>query len=550
MRLMPSRALSHLRSTALATAAVLALVSCSGGGADGGGGQQDGGGSDSQAAPQVAAAQLEAGPLLVSGQTSTELGASTARELFDEARTVVLAAEGQEVRAGSAAASLGVPAIIDGPDTAAVLEELGAETALVIGDVKDPGIDVVVPTSDEELAQLIGGEVKQAGDNPLGALQGISPESPALLVPGDALAAPSFDADRDDLPEITAPEPITEMVALATADTPSLVAGGSAIAAGADLLVTPEGDPRSSGEAVQTLGEAGDDVAIIGLGDAFGDEETFTWQAETAATGVELPGGGQLVFNNKTYVALYGTPGVPVLGVLGEQDIDATITRAEEHAAMYEGLTSNTVVPTMEIIATVASAFPEEGNTYSNELPIEDLKPLIDAAGEAGHYVIIDLQPGRLDFLTQAKKYEELLRLPHVGLALDPEWRLGPNQKHLTQIGTVEISEVNQVVTWLADLTRENNLPQKVLVLHQFQTRMIPEADKVDQSRSEVAVLIHADGQGGQGAKQDTWQALHDNAPSVEHWGWKNFYDEDLPMLDPEDTMTTVDPVPDFISYQ
>ena len=40
-------------------------------------------------------------------------------------------------------------------------------------------------------------------------------------------------------------------------------------------------------------------------------------------------------------------------------------------------------------------------------------------------YVVLDLQPGRTDFLTQAKRYEPLLALPHVGLALDPEWRLG-----------------------------------------------------------------------------------------------------------------------------
>ena len=39
-------------------------------------------------------------------------------------------------------------------------------------------------------------------------------------------------------------------------------------------------------------------------------------------------------------------------------------------------------------------------------------------------YVVLDLQPGRSNFLDQAKLYEPLLRLPHVGLALDPEWRL------------------------------------------------------------------------------------------------------------------------------
>ena len=103
---------------------------------------------------------------------------------------------------------------------------------------------------------------------------------------------------------------------------------------------------------------------------------------------------------------------------------------------------------------------------------------------------------------------------------------------HLTQIGSVDVEEVNRVVTWLADLTRENALPQKLLVLHQFRLDMIPGRERLDVSRDELAVLIHADGQGPQGSKQATWQNLRAGAPPV-WWGWKNFIDEDQPMLTP-----------------
>jgi len=137
-----------------------------------------------------------------------------------------------------------------------------------------------------------------------------------------------------------------------------------------------------------------------------------------------------------------------------------------------------------------------------------------------------------------------------VGLALDPEWNLGPDELHMVRIGSTTAEEVNEVVHWLADFTRERNLPQKMLVLHQFQVRMIQTVPEVDLSRSEVAVLIHADGQGGQGQKQDTWRTLLANGPDIEWWGWKNFYDEDSPMLTPEQTVEQVDPVPHFISYQ
>jgi hypothetical protein len=73
---------------------------------------------------------------------------------------------------------------------------------------------------------------------------------------------------------------------------------------------------------------------------------------------------------------------------------------------------------------------------------------------------------------------------------------------------------VNQVVTWLANLTRDNTLPQKLLVLHQFQVRMIVDREWLDTSRDELAIQVHVDGQGTQPMNQDAWQVLHQNAPA------------------------------------
>ncbi|MET0885042.1 MAG: hypothetical protein ABWX92_01205, partial [Mycetocola sp.] len=133
---------------------------------------------------------------------------------------------------------------------------------------------------------------------------------------------------------------------------------------------------------------------------------------------------------------------------------------------------------------------------------------------------------------------------------LDPEWRLAADQVPLRQIGSVSAAEVNSVTTWLADLANEKGLPQKMLVLHQFRPAMITDRTSLDLTRPEVAVLIHADGQGGQGDKQATWANLHRDAPAGVAWGWKNFYDEDLPMLTPEQMMHAVSPAPDLITYQ
>ena len=276
----------------------------------------------------------------------------------------------------------------------------------------------------------------------------------------------------------------------------------------------------------------------------------FNWQFETASTGEQLPGGGQLVFDQKRYVALYGSPITPALGLLGEQGTDATIARAEEYAAKYDDLFGQDAsVPALEIIVTVAASSPGAGGNYTNEWDPEEFVPLIEAAEEAGQYVVIDFQPGRASFPEQIKRYEQLLAYPNVGVALDPEWRIGPNERHLARIGHVEASEVNEVIDYVADYTQEHRLPQKMVVLHQFQTQMLRDRDQIDTTRSEVAVLIHADGQGTQGEKDATWNNLQNGAPEGITWGWKNFIDEDHPMLTPEQTVE-VDPLPHFISYQ
>ena len=130
-------------------------------------------------------------------------------------------------------------------------------------------------------------------------------------------------------------------------------------------------------------------------------------------------------------------------------------------------------------------------------------------------YVILDLQPGRANLLAQAQRYRSLLELPDVGLALDPEWKLQPGQLPLRQIGSVSVNEVNDVIRWLAALDRaQYRLPQKLLVLHQFQLSMISDEPELDTRHDDLAILFHMDGQGTPADKQQTWDAITKAAPA------------------------------------
>ncbi len=499
--------------------------------------------------------------------------AAMSRTLLDRSPVVVVARAGDRpgvLLGASAAVGLGVPLLLE-PEGGGVsdvlaneLDRLAVAVVLAVGEADgrglgsattdDPGVvrhDVLaVPASPDSVVRATGldlGPVEAVSvDGEAGAVAALDPTAPAALQADGAPPAADVGVDGS-LPSVERGDPVAGTVVLATESPESVAAVATARAAGAPVVVTDETDPRASEAMLEGLVDA---ESVIAIGAGFGAEQGLDWKVATAMTGDELPGGGQLLLPGRMLVALYGHPGTGALGVLGEQPLDEAIERARAHAAPYEALVEPPVVPAFEIIATVASSSAGSDGNYSAEADPEFLRPWVEAAGEAGLYVLLDLQPGRTDFVTQAERYRSLLELPHVGLALDPEWRLGPGEVHLEQVGSVGVDEVNRVVTWLADLTREHSLPQKLLVLHQFRLAMLPDRERLDTSREELALMVHVDGQGSQGDKQATWRAVRENAPPPLTWGWKNFYDEDQPMLTPEQTVAQVDPLPDLVTYQ
>lgn len=466
------------------------------------------------------------------GTTAAEVASAVSVGLFDASAVAVVVAGVDEPTmqaAADAAVQLGVPLLLDEPGTTVLADELrrlGASTVLAVGTVSsglpDRLVDVDVVTATADQASVDAALQKLPPNQRPGPLQGTT-----VLV----RSAPPDGATNGDAGSGAA-----------------LAASATAEAAGARVLPVASYDPRADAAAVEAL--SGEPPAgVLAAGPDFGPTELLTGRLAVATEGTQLPGGGQVMFPGRSLVALYGHPGTDALGVLGEQDPAASVVRAQEVAAPYEELYDVPVVPTFEIIATVAAGQVGADGDYSNEADVEDLRPLVDAATEAGMYVVIDLQPGRADLVTQAQRYEQFLVQPNVGLALDSEWSLDPDQVPLEQIGSLSATEINAVTTWLADLTARELLPQKMLALHQFRLDMITEPEQLDRSRDEVTLLLHADGQGAPGEKEETWSAITDAVPEGIELGWKNFYDEDTDMATPAGTVQRT-PVPLMVSYQ
>jgi hypothetical protein len=170
----------------------------------------------------------------------------------------------------------------------------------------------------------------------------------------------------------------------------------------------------------------------------------------------------------------------------------------------------------------------------------------LDAVRRIGGVLLLDLQPGQSDFLSQARLYEQFLAQPDVGLALDPEWRMPPGRVPGEEIGSVDADEVNAVIDYVTEIVRRERLPQKLFVLHQFRTSMITNREQIAHP-DELAVTIHVDGFGSRGAKISTYEALATNGRFFT--GFKLFYDEDSNLFSPQETLQ-LGPSPDLVTYQ
>ena len=493
-------------------------------------------------------------------------GVEATRLLVESAPVVVVAApdEAAQATAASVAVGLRAPMLTAVPGGEAGLADevsrLGAERVLRVGAVSfgyDDGEVVDSPTDRPGLEELTGitfdSELEVPGDRLDDVTVHQSPGAPALMTIGgpntagggaDAAgggegAAEPFEPgapawDGDDAPSVLVHDR-TPVASIATA-----------VAAGAAVSHLRAPDPRVDGGSVEAVRDAD---AVYALGPGWGTEQELGDRVETARTVPELPGGGQLMFPGRRFVAAYGSPITPALGILGEQGPAESVARVQTLVDQYQPFSPEPVVPAFEIIGTVAAGGPGADGNFTNEWDPEIFVPLVDAITEAGGYAVIDLQPGMADMVDQAKIFEDLLRRPGVGLALDPEWKLKPGQQPGAQIGSVDAEEINRVIHWLADLTRDSGGPQKLLILHQFSMAMISNRDRIDTSRPEVAIALHADGHGTPQLKMETWDVLRSGLSPDIWMAWKNFYDEDTPTFTPEQTMA-VRPRPWFVSYQ
>jgi hypothetical protein len=263
----------------------------------------------------------------------------------------------------------------------------------------------------------------------------------------------------------------------------------------------------------------------------------------------ELPRGGRTLFPNYRLVGFCGTPGAPELGAL-QGNFPKEVKALEAHAAPYAH--GRPLLPVFELIAVVVQSGAGADGKYRRRVDDSIVDEYLREARKSKALLLLNIQPGQSDFLTEVKSFESYLREPDVGVALDPEWAMKPNQRPGRFYGQTDGETINDVAAYLSKLVGEGDLPEKALVFHQVNRGVLK--DEVQLKPLPGIVFIKSvDGLGPAHSKVETYDYLMATIRKGVHPGFKLFFDEDTRngnrIMSPKEVLALW-PQPEYVMYE
>ncbi len=271
------------------------------------------------------------------------------------------------------------------------------------------------------------------------------------------------------------------------------------------------------------------------------------WPVKAAAP---LPGS---VLPGHRIVAYYGNPLSKRMGILGEIPPDSMLARLDREVAAWKRADPSTPVqPALHLIVVVAQGSPGRDGRYRLRMADTLIERVAEWAARRNGLVFLDVQVAKSTLRDELPRLESFLKRPNFHLGIDPEFSMKGGQKPGTKIGTMDASDVNYAVTYLAGLVTANALPPKVLVVHRFTRPMLTNTEKIVLD-PRVQIVINMDGWGPSVLKRDSYHDYVFEHP-VQYTGFKLFYHNDTKkkgstLMTPADVLSLF-PKPLYIQYQ
>ncbi|WP_461491355.1 hypothetical protein [Pontibacter sp. HJ8] len=262
-----------------------------------------------------------------------------------------------------------------------------------------------------------------------------------------------------------------------------------------------------------------------------------------------LPGA---ILPHKRILAYYGNPLSKRMGILGELPPEQMLQKLDEEVAKWTEADSLTPVqPALHAIVVTAQGHPGRGDKYRLRMTDKMIEDVLEMAKQRDALVFLDVQVGRSTLPEELPRLTQFLQLPNVHLGIDAEFAMKENGVPGKRVGSFDASDINYATELLASITKEYNLPPKLLIVHRFTQGMITNHQEI-KLRPEVQVVMHMDGWGQPALKKDTYRRYIQKEP-VQFTGFKVFYKNDLRsnsrLMTPQEILSLT-PKPLYIQYQ
>jgi hypothetical protein len=259
--------------------------------------------------------------------------------------------------------------------------------------------------------------------------------------------------------------------------------------------------------------------------------------ATALASGPVLKGmpNNAYLFNNDI-LAFYGHPNSTQMGILGRYSKDELYDQLTSLATQYDALNGSNKGVIKAFYIIFGTVWPGGDIGIIGK---DTVTSWIQYAQSHNMIVFLDHQIGKYDPATCLAQMFPYLKYPNVHLALDPEWR---TTKPMEEIGSISADELNACQKAMSDYIQRNKLGERLLVVHQFNYKMITSRSAVRNNYPGVHPVLCADGFGSPHLKRDTYAyiALAKNLPLK---GFKLFYDFKIPGAGIDDPLLTPEQV-------
>jgi hypothetical protein len=210
------------------------------------------------------------------------------------------------------------------------------------------------------------------------------------------------------------------------------------------------------------------------------------------------------------------------------------------------------VTPVVELIATTVHRSPGADGMYRSRCDDATVRDYLDAARALNGVLLLNIQPGRADFLPEVQAYERWLTEPDVGVALDPEWAVEPGVVPGRKFGRTTGAELDEVARYLGGLAVAHRLPAKIMIYHQVASSVVRDEELL-RPHDGVSVVKVVDGIGSAAAKKATWRTLMKTMPGHVRPGFKLFFEEDTrrgaALMTPAEVLALT-PAPSYVVYE